>query len=133
MLRDWTFHHIGIAVLDIDTTAAVYLQAGYVKSPTKYDPLQNVYICFLSKGNMPLIELLAPADDTSPVYNTLDKMGVTPYHICYQVENIEQSIIELRKQQYVVVKRPEIAVAIDNHKVCFLYNKSVGLIELVEK
>lgn len=133
MLANWIFHHIGIAVPDIDASAAVYQQAGYKKSETQYDSLQNVYICFLSKEGMPLVELLAPADASSPVCNTLEKMGVTPYHICYQVENIEQAIIELRKKHYVVVKRPEIAVAIDNHKVCFVYNKLVGLIELVEK
>lgn len=133
MLATWKFHHIGVAVFDIDTTAAEYIAAGYTKSDTIFDPIQNVYICFLNKPGMPQIELLAPKDETSPVNKTLEKMGITPYHCCYEVEDMAVAIAELRKQRYIVVAQPAEAVAIDKHKVCFLYNKNVGLIEIVEK
>lgn len=133
MLATWKFHHIGIAVFDIEATAAEYIAVGYTKSETIYDPIQNVYICFLNKKGMPQMELLAPKDETSPVNKTLEKMGVTPYHCCYEVKNIEEAITELRKKHYVVVAKPVEACAIENHKVCFLFNKNVGLIEIVEK
>lgn len=132
MLESMKFHHIGIAVRDIDKTAAVYVQGGYKKSQTTFDPVQNVSICWLTKTEMPRVELLAPVDETSPVCKTLEKNGVTPYHTCYTVENIEDAIIELRKMKYVVVAKPEVAPAISNCKVSFLFNKNVGLIELVE-
>lgn len=133
MLSDWKFEHIGVAVPEIEATAKVYIEAGYTQTEPVYDPIQNVYICFLSKDGMPTVELLAPHDNTSPVQQTLDKMGVTPYHICYEVEDMESAITELRKQRYIVVRRPKPAIAFDNRKVCFLYNKQVGLIEIVER
>jgi len=126
------FHHIGVAVMDIEKTAAVYVQGGYNQSVTIFDSVQNVNICWLTKEGMPTVELLAPVDDSSPVCKTLEKNGVTPYHTCYIVEDIEKCCIALRKMKYVVVVKPVEAPAITNCKVCFLFNKSVGLIELVE-
>ena len=79
-----------------------------------------------------MVELLAPVDETSPVNKTLEKMGVTPYHTCYIVENIDDAIAALRKMRYVQVSKPAVAVAIQGSKVAFLFNKNVGLIELVE-
>lgn len=133
MLKDWKFEHIGVAVPEIEATARVYVEAGYEQTEPVYDPIQNVYICFLRKEGMPTVELLAPHDSTSPVQQTLDKMGVTPYHTCYGVDDIEVAIAELRKQRYIIVRNPEPAIAFGNKRVCFLYNKNVGLIEIVER
>lgn len=133
MLPYFEFHHIGIAVFDIEETAKIYVAAGFEKSQTIYDPIQNVFICFLNKKGMPQLELLAPKDSTSPVSKTLEKNGVTPYHNCYEVPNIENAVADLRKMRFVAVSKPEPACAIDNRRVCFLFNKNVGLIELVEK
>lgn len=58
---------------------------------------------------------------------------MSPYHICYEVENIEEAILELKKQKFILVQKPQVAVAMNNKKVCFLFNKNTGLIELVEK
>ena len=133
MLKDWKFDHIGVAVPEIEPTAEVYKAAGYIQTEPVYDPIQNVHICFLSKEGMPTVELLAPHDSTSPVQQTLDKMGVTPYHTCYEVEDLDAAIAELRKMRYIVVKKPEPAIAFNNRRVSFLYNKVVGLIEIVEQ
>lgn len=132
MLESFKFHHIGVAVKDIKSTAAIYVSGGYACSETIFDPIQNVNICWLTKEGMPIVELLEPVNDDSPVNKTLEKNGVTPYHTCYIVENIENAITQLRLMKYVVVSKPEQAIAISNCKVCFLYNKNVGLIELVE-
>ena len=55
MLPDFKFHHIGIAVFDIDDTAQYYIDAGYQKTETVIDTIQNVKICFLTKEGMPLL------------------------------------------------------------------------------
>ena len=132
MLSNFKFHHIGVAVKSIEATATVYVAGGYTQSVTTFDPIQNVNICWLEQENMPLIELLEPVDETSPVNKTLEKNGVTPYHTCYIVDDIESAVKELRKMKYVIVSKPVEAVAIHGCKVSFLYNKNVGLIELVE-
>lgn len=132
MLETMKFHHIGVAVKSIDKTASVYVAGGYTQSVTTFDPVQNVNICWLMKEGMPTVELLEPVDETSPVCKTLEKNGVTPYHTCYTVENIEVAMDALRKMKYVAVSNPVEAPAIRNSRVCFLFNKNVGLIELVE-
>lgn len=132
MLDSFMFHHIGVATQDIDATASVYELGGYKRSSSIFDPIQNVHICWLTKEGMPTVELLAPVDETSPVNKTLEKNGVTPYHTCYVVENIEEAVAQLRKQKYVMVSKPAEAVAFCGSRVCFLFNKNVGLIELVE-
>lgn len=126
------FHHIGVAVKSIEATAAVYVAGGYKQSETTFDPNQNVNICWLTKEGMPVVEVLEPIDETSPVCKILEKNGVTPYHICYVVNDIEQAVKDLRKMKYIVVSKPVEAVAIHGCKVSFLFNKNVGLIELVE-
>ena len=75
MLSDWTFDHIGMAVSDIEATAKMYIAVGYSQTKQVYDPIQNVYICFLYKAGMPTVELLMPHDNTSPVQRTLDERG----------------------------------------------------------
>lgn len=132
MLDTMTFHHIGIAVKSIDMTSAIYVSGGYLQSKIIFDPEQNVNICWLIKKGMPLLELLEPVGDDSPVNALLKKNGVIPYHICYMVENIELAIAELQKMKYVTICKPVEAVAINGSKVSFLYNKNIGLIELVE-
>ena len=132
MLQDFKFHHIGFAVKDIDATATVYEQGGYRRSASIFDPIQNVNICWLTKEGMPIVELLAPANEKSPVNKILEKVGVSPYHCCYVVDNIDEAAAELKKQRYIMVSKPSEAVAFCGSRVCFLYNKNVGLIELVE-
>lgn len=132
MLDTMKFHHLGVAVKNINETAAVYVAGGYNQSEIIFDPEQNVNICWLTKQGMPVVELLEAVDESSPVNKTLEKNGVTPYHTCYVVDDIEQTIKDLRRMKYVVVSKPVGAVAIHGCRVSFLYNKHVGLIELVE-
>lgn len=133
MLPEFKFHHIGVAVNDIDTTAAIYEDGGYRMSDIIFDPIQNVNICWLTREGFPTVELLAPVDETSPVCKTLEKNGVTPYHTCYVVENIDEAAKKLRKDRYVMVSKPAEAVAFKGSRVAFFYNKNIGLIELVEE
>jgi methylmalonyl-CoA/ethylmalonyl-CoA epimerase len=133
MLDNFIFHHIGYAVHDIAVTAEYYVKAGFVLSEIQVDTTQNSYIAFLSKDAFPLIELVAPIDGNSPVVKTLDKMGVTPYHICYEVDDIDQSIAALEKKRFLPLFNPVEAIALNDRKICYLFNKDVGLIELLNK
>lgn len=127
------FHHIGIACYDIEKSAQFYISQGYSKTATVYDTIQNVNICFCEKiGGETCVELISPNDDTSPVCKNLQKNGVSPYHICYETDNLEETVLELKKQKFLMVSKPVPAVAFESRRVCFLFNKDVGLIELVE-
>lgn len=133
MLEIFRFHHIGVAVKSIEETSNIYMRGGYHCSSSIFDPIQNVHICWLTKEGMPTVELIAPVDDKSPINKTLEKVGVSPYHFCYVVDKLENAVAELRKQKYIMVSKPAEAVAFCGSRVCFLYNKNVGLIELVEE
>ena len=133
LMEELRFHHIGIACHDIEVTKGFYVAQGYVASETVDDARQHVRICFLTKSGMPQLELVAPLDGVSPVLRTLETSGVAPYHICYEVDDIAAAIKELKALHFVLVSRPVAACAIDDRRVCFLYSKDAGLIELVEK
>lgn len=133
MLDTFRFHHIGIATDNIERTAKYYLEAGYVMTEKTYDPVQDVNIVFLTKDSMPVIELLEPGSPNSPVSKTLERSGVSTYHLCYYVEDIDVALRELKKKCFLPLFRPVEAVALENKRICFLFNKEVGLIELIEE
>lgn len=127
-----TFDHIGIACRDITKTSAFYLAMGYSATPVVDDPIQHVRITFLSKPGEPCLELLEPLDDQSPVARTLATVGVSPYHLCYRVDDIQAAIQRLRSQRFLLVSGPVPACAMGGRRVAFLFQKNTGLIELVE-
>ena len=128
-----TFHHIGVATLNIEASSAAYSLFGYRVVLSIYDPNQKVNLCFLEKENSPTIELVSPTEDASPVNNILKRNGTMPYHTCFEVEDIEGEIRVLKRNKFMVVVKPIQAIAFGNRRVAFLYNKDAGLIELLEK
>jgi methylmalonyl-CoA/ethylmalonyl-CoA epimerase len=134
MLEGFRFHHIGIACFSIVESKLFYEQLGYLATEVQDDPIQDIRICFLEKPGMPTLELLAPIDEKSPVNRILQSQGVTPYHICYEVDDFDQILTQLRKEEkFVRVSKPAPACAIANRRVAFMFRKDVGLVELVEK
>lgn len=128
------FHHIGVATNNIELTTKHYNIFGYKQSTELFlDPIQNVHILFLEKPNSPYIELVAPVNQDSPILNILNKNGTTPYHFCFEVDDIVKEVDKLKKLKFVMVSKIVPAVAFNNRLVCFLYNKESGLIELLNK
>jgi methylmalonyl-CoA/ethylmalonyl-CoA epimerase len=133
MLEKARFHHIGIAVNSIAHTSAIYQTAGYQLSDTTIETIQNVRIAFLTKAGSPLLELVEPIDIKSPVYNILKKVGVSAYHFCYEVENLQMEIAEMENKGFRLMVTPVATAAFANRQICFLYHLDAGLIELLEK
>jgi methylmalonyl-CoA/ethylmalonyl-CoA epimerase len=129
------FHHIGVAVNNLDKSIEIYTDLGYtVKNGlTYFDPIQNVNICFMFKENHPLIELISPHNDESPIIRILNVNGPTPYHTCYEVDSIEDQIIKLKKNGFIQISKIQSAIAFDGRKICFLINREIGLLELLQK
>ena len=127
-------HHYGLATKSIEKSIKSFLNLGYqTASDIIFDPIQGVNLLFLKNENNHLIELVEPAQEENPVSKILAKSGTSLYHICYEISNFNEKIKELKKQRFAVVLPPTPAVAFSNRKICFLYNPSVGLIELLEK
>ncbi|WP_017494970.1 VOC family protein [Flavobacterium sp. WG21] len=127
-------HHYGVATKSISKSVKAFATLGYSEcSEVIFDPLQGVNLLFLKNENDHLIELVEPAVAENPVSKILAKSGSSLYHICYEVDNIDEKIEELKKQRFVQIIPPTPAVAFDGRKICFFYNPTLGLIELLEK
>lgn len=128
-------HHVGYYVTDIDEARADFQKLGYeIASPCVLDKDRNVFIQFLYPENnlgALQIELIAAAEGCK-LFGRLKKIGSTPYHICYECSNLEQAISDLKDDNFVLVREPQTAIAIDNRRVAFMYSGAVGLIELLE-
>ena len=59
------------------------------------------------------------------------KNGVTPYHVCYEVEDIEKACNDLVEGEYFQLSKPVLAPAFGNRLICYLWGRETGYIELV--
>ena len=126
-------HHIGYFVKNIEKGKKTFLALGYeIEQDTVRDEYRGIDIAFLEKDGY-RVELVSPFTEESVVYDLRKKMGNSPYHICYEVENLESAIEDLQEQRFVVTQEPHEAVAIDGKRVCFLVHGQMGIIELVEQ
>ena len=125
--------HVGYAVHDIETATPSFLSLGYrlCEAETE-DRERGVKILFLSNPGGAKIELVAPLGENSPVSAWLKKNGNSPYHICYESDNIAADVVELKNKGFISVKPPLPAPALRGRQVAFLYGKHTGLIELAE-
>ena len=130
------FHHIGYAVVDLEASIKVMESLGYNQmGETVRDEKRNILLSFIkNKFTGEIIEFVASLNEKSPVYNLLmQRKGIgIPYHICYQVENIQKTIDYLKKMKFLVVEAPSPAVALENREVAFMFQKNIGIIELLQ-
>ena len=125
-------HHIGYLVKNIDKAIDEFKLLGFkLQSNVTYDDNRKISICFMSNESVD-IELISSIDKTSVVSGLHKKIGNAPYHICYECSDIKKELQIKIKQGYMVVKEPEQAKAINDQQVAFLFNKEIGLIEIVE-
>lgn len=126
--------HVGYAVKDIMLTAQHYISAGWTVSEIFEENIQNTKIVFLKKDGFPLIELVSPLDESkSPVDNIIKNNGVSTYHICYNVDNMDSAVEDLYDEGFNPLFMPVESVAMGGQRICYLYNSEVGLIEIVGK
>ncbi|MGD0280133.1 MAG: VOC family protein [Smithella sp.] len=123
------FHHIGIACIDIEKEKADIEKLHKVvkKSEVIFDKNQKASLCLLELEGGFKIELISG----EPVTNILKK-NIKYYHLCYEVNNIDESIRDLIKNGAILISDSKQAEIFNNKKVAFLY-VSYGLIELLEK
>ena len=124
-------HHIGYAVKNLEQSISAFEALGYTAGEITADAGRHIRIAFLQNGSE-CVELVAPDGDETPVDGVLKSVGPTPYHICYEVPDLEAALTELQQSRWIVTKQPAPAPAIGGAPVAFLYHLRVGMIELVE-
>lgn len=129
-------HHIGIAVKSISEASAEYSILGFQnETEIVHDKIRNINILFMiSDGTR--IELIEKADDMlpSPIDNCISpRQHHSIYHSCYIVDNLEASVKKFVARHYIILKEPEIAPALNEKRVVFLFHRNIGTIELLEQ
>lgn len=126
-------HHVGYAVTSIEQSLPEFEALGWSAcSGVTEDASRKVKIQFIRLDDE-VVELVAPLTDDSPICKILQKSSGTPYHICYEVDSLEDMEAKLKAMRFMVFKKPAPAPAIGMRRVEWFYSKNGGIIELVEK
>ncbi len=128
-----TIHHIGYLVKKLERARTACEALGYgVERETVRDEFRKVDIVFLEKDGY-RVELVSPYDSASVVAGLLTRTGNSPYHVCYEVDDLDAEIAHLRDARYVLSGDPAPAPACGGARVAFLVHPYLGMVELLQK
>lgn len=126
------FHHIGVAVKNIDKEFTNYALLGYRKDGKCFvDEEQGVKGLFIYAKGQPTLELL----ENLPEFHTLDlqlKNGQKMYHMAYYTSEFDKTIDMFEKCRAKIILPPKQSVYFKK-RICFLMLNNMAMIELLEK
>lgn len=118
------FHHVGLAIQHA-------ANAGITDLAMTTDPVQRVRVGFVTVGDC-CIELIEPLGEDSPVSNSI-KQGYKLLHICFEVDNLEESLQEAEGHSFKILQYPVPAAAFANRRIAWLWHPNWGVFELLER
>ena len=126
--------HIGIAVNNLDTDAPFWKHI--MNIPHRNTELvddQGVITDIYDTGKGK-VELLEPTAKNTTVGKFLDKRGPGVHHVCFEVDDINNVIKELKESNIHIIS-DESSIGAEGYKVVFIHPKSTGgvLVELAQK
>ncbi|MBN6114342.1 HAD-IIIC family phosphatase [Xanthomonas bonasiae] len=123
------FHHIGVACADIAAGVAFVRSQFRVETvgDTVYDPLQDASLCLIQVAGGMRIELVS-----GPQVAGLLARGITLYHTCYEVDDLEAALAGTLANGGTLVAEPKPAILFDQRRVAFVQTP-IGLLELLER
>jgi len=126
--------HIGIAVKDMEQSNSLF-SALLNRRPYKQEEVKSEHVItsFFQTGESK-IELLQATHPDSAIAKFIEKKGEGIHHIAFDVTDIEEELLRLEKEGFVLItKKPKKGA--DNKLVTFLHPKSTNgvLIELCQE
>ncbi len=128
-------HHIGVVVGCVKESGELYAEHLGMRAlgPAVHDPLQRVIVQFWAQEGCSIsIELIEPVGDDSPVAGFLGKGGGLA-HLCYEVEDLEMALEDVRQKGAIVISGPVPAAAFQQRRIAFVILRGIGVTEFVEK
>ncbi|MDN3641967.1 methylmalonyl-CoA epimerase [Lutimonas halocynthiae] len=126
--------HIGIAVKNLEASNKLFTSL-LGAAPYKMEAVESegVQTSFFKVGPNK-IELLEGLSTESPISKFIEKKGEGIHHIAFEVENIEEEILRLKKEGFTMIHEKAKKGA-DNKLIAFLHPKSSNgvLIELCQE
>ena len=126
--------HIGIAVKDLDTNAPFWKHVLKISHKGTETVAQEGVTTDIYDTGSGKVELLKSTVSGSVIEKFLEKRGEGIHHVCFEVDDINKAIIELKELNVDVISdRP--TVGAEGYKVVFIHPKSTGgvLVELAQK
>ena len=126
--------HIGIAVKDLDTNAPFWKHVLKISHKGTETVAQEGVTTDIYDTGSGKVELLKSTVSGSVIEKFLENRGEGIHHVCFEVDNINKAIIELKELNVDVISdRP--TVGAEGYKVVFIHPKSTGgvLVELAQK
>ena len=126
--------HLGIAVRDMAQARAFWEGAlGLISGGSETIDEQKVKVTFFPVGES-RVEFLESTDPDGPVAKHLNKRGEGIQHVALLVEDIEETLREMKQKGIVLIdEKPRIGAG--GAKIAFLHPKSTNgvLVELCER
>jgi methylmalonyl-CoA/ethylmalonyl-CoA epimerase len=126
-------HHIAVAVHSIVEALPAFGDAlGLIVTHTEQVESQGVRVAILPVGAT-CLELVEPMDETSPVKRFLGRHGEGIHHICFEVDDLEAALAQLKERgMRLVDDQPRLGA--DGARIAFVHPSSTHgvLIELRE-
>ena len=126
--------HIGIAVKNLEQSNELFGLL-FNQEPYKIESVESegVKTSFFKTGESK-IELLEATNPSSSIAKFIEKRGEGIHHLAFEVKNIEEEIIRLQKEGFVLIGN-EPKDGADNKRIVFLHPKSTNgvLIELCQE
>jgi methylmalonyl-CoA/ethylmalonyl-CoA epimerase len=127
---------VGFVVASIETSIKGFSESTESEwdGVVTHDPNQGVRVAFLrsKEAGDPLLELVEPAGEDSPVIPFLKKGGGL-HHLCYEVAGLEKQLEFIRSKGGLVTRQPLPAVAFGGRRIAWVYTKNKLLIEYLER
>lgn len=125
-------HHLGYLVKNIEKSRAAFQALGYAaESKVYFDQERLTNFCFLVNQDT-RIELVEPSKE-SDIFPLLKAYNNTIYHVCYEVNDIDKAITELKGNGFLLFRDKQMAPAISKDSVVvFMMHTRMGIIELVQ-
>ena len=126
-------HHYGLATNNLQQSMSVFESLGYRIGDVIIDPIQKVKLVFASCSGGSMIEIICDLDANGPTGKIISRSGNGFYHICYEINDMKESIEKFRNLGFLLRHKPVVAAAFQGKKIAWMYNRSIGLVELLEK
>ena len=126
--------HIGVAVSNLNQASSFWGNVLNILHTHTEDVKSEQVSTKIYDTNKGKIELLSPLSTNSIIEKFINKKGPGIHHICLEVDDVYQAIIELKDAGIEVLNdMPKIGA--EGFKVVFIHPKSTGgvLVELAEK
>lgn len=128
--------HIGIAVADIAKAKGLYEQLGFVSDMEEVlgEQAYGVRVLIMRQGAQ-RIELLEPLEKgkKSPIDSYIQKKPYKMYHLAYTVSDLDAQVEMLEKRKFLMIDEPRASACMKGKRAVFLFNRDMGMIELVEE